>query len=193
MILPIIAYGHSTLRKVCSPIEPDYPDLDQLISNMFETMYSSHGVGLAAPQVNVSIRLIVIDASVYAEEYPEAEGFKRVFINPYILEESGSEWEFSEGCLSIPGITEPVVRKPMVKLKYQDASFQSHEETFLGIVARIIQHEYDHIQGVLFVDRLNSLRKVLLRKKLKDITEGRVDAEYKMIFPSNKTKKKISI
>jgi len=188
MILPIVAYGHSTLRKESGKIDPDYPGLKDLIDNMFETMYSSSGVGLAAPQVNRSIRLIVIDASPYSEEYPDAEGIKKVLINPWIVDESGDEWSFNEGCLSLPEIREDVVRKPIVRLQYQDEDFNSYEEEFSGLLARITQHEYDHLEGILFVDRINSLRKRLLKRRLNDISNGNIKPGYKMIFPGKAKK-----
>jgi peptide deformylase len=183
MILPIVAYGHPTLRKVAEEIDPDYPGLDELIDDMFETMYSSSGVGLAAPQVNRSIRLFIVDATPYAEEFPGATDLKKVFINPIILEEKGEEWSFNEGCLSVPDIREDVIRKPKIILEYQDRDFNLVEEHFDGVMARIIQHEYDHIEGTIFVDRVSPLRKVLLKRKLHDISTGNIDVDYKMIFP----------
>lgn len=191
MILPIVAYGHPTLRKTAVDIEPDHPGLKELTDNMFETMYSSDGVGLAAPQVNQSIRLFIIDASHYADEQPELKDFKKVFINAHILEEEGEEWAFNEGCLSIPEIREDVLRQPRVRLQYQDENFKKHDEVFEGIAARIIQHEYDHLDGILFVDKVNSLRKILLKRKLNDISTGKVNVPYKMIFPSLKKKVKV--
>ena len=149
---------------------------------MFETMYSSKGVGLAAPQINKSIRLFVIDASPFADEYPELEGWKKVFINPQILVEEGEEWDFNEGCLSIPGIREDVERKPELILEYEDENFELHEEKFDGVVARVIQHEYDHLEGILFTDHLSPLKKRLLKGKLNDISKGIVDVNYKMKF-----------
>lgn len=189
MILPITAYGYPVLKKKAQNIQKDYPGLRELIANMFETMYNANGVGLAAPQVNKSIRLIVIDASYYSDEYPELEGFKRVFVNAKILEESGDEWLYEEGCLSVPGIREDVSRKSVVRVEYYNEDFERHEEVFDGIVARIFMHEYDHIEGVLFVDRISPLRKMLLKGKLNDITIGKVDVAYKMIFPLQKAKK----
>ena len=188
MILPIAAYGHPVLRKVAEDIDPDYPGLNELIENMFETMYSAEGVGLAAPQVNQGIRLFIIDANPYAEEHPELKDFKKVFINAEIIEESGEEFVFNEGCLSIPKIREDVVRKPRIRIQYQDTDFNEHDEIYEGIIARIIQHEYDHIEATLFVDRINPLKKMLLKKKLADITNGNIDVEYKMIFPGKKKK-----
>ena len=158
---------------------------------MFETMYSSEGVGLAAPQVNQPIRLFIIDASHYAEEQSELEGFKRVFINAHIIEEEGEEWSFNEGCLSIPDIREDVSRKPRIRMQYVDENFEPHDEVFEGIAARIIQHEYDHLEGILFVDRINSLRKILLKRRLNDISTGNIDVSYRMIYPHRKKKIKV--
>jgi peptide deformylase len=182
MILPIVAYGDPVLKKVAEEIDSDYPGLDKLIEDMYETMYSSKGVGLAAPQINKSIRLFIIDASPFADEYPELEGWKRTFINPRILEEEGEEWDFNEGCLSIPGIREDVERKPELILEYEDENFELHEEKFDGIIARVIQHEYDHLEGILFTDHLSPLKKRLLKGKLTDISKGIVDVNYKMKF-----------
>lgn len=190
MILPIVAYGHPTLKKVAEEIEQDYPDLDKLIEDMFETMHASVGVGLAAPQVNRPIRLFIVDATPYADEYPEAADFRKVFINPYIIEEEGEEWSFNEGCLSVPNIREDIIRKPNITLEYQDRDFNIIEEKFSGVLARIIQHEYDHIEGTIFVDKVNPLRKVLLKRKLHDISTGNIDVAYKMIFPLKPKKKK---
>jgi peptide deformylase len=183
MILPIVAYGHPTLKKVAVDIQPDYPNLSALISDMWETMYQANGVGLAAPQVNKSIRLFVIDATIYADEYPETKDFKKVFINAHILEESGEEVIMSEGCLSLPNMNEEVSRKPDLVINYLDENFQPHTETYGGFIARVIQHEYDHIDGMLYVDRISPFRKMLLKGKLRDITEGKVDVNYRMIFP----------
>lgn len=183
MLLPVVAYGHPTLRKKSVEIGPDYPDLEKFITDLTETMYVADGVGLAAPQVNKNIRMFVIDANPFKEKYPEADGVKGLFINPEIIEESGEEWFYNEGCLSIPGIHEDVLRKPTLTLRYTDANWKEHTKTFSGIVARIIQHEYDHLEGVMFTDRLSPMRKLLLKGKLSDITKGKVDVNYKMIFP----------
>jgi peptide deformylase len=188
MILPIVAYGHPTLRKVAGEIEPGHPGLDELIDNMFETMYHSEGVGLAAPQVNQPIRLFIVDASPYEKDKPEFKGFKKIFINPYIIEETGEEWAFNEGCLSIPEIREDVIRKPRIRIQYQDRDFNSYDEIYEGIPARIIQHEYDHLEATLFVDRISPLRKMLLKRRLNDITNGNIEVDYKMIFPGKKKK-----
>ncbi len=189
MILPVVAYGHPTLKKRAVEIEQDYPDLNEFIENMWETMYKAVGVGLAAPQVNKGIRLFVIDAAPYKDEFPEVEGFKKVFINAEILEETGEEWEYNEACLSVPGLAEYVSRKPKIKIKYQDENFEEHIEEYDGMLARIIQHEYDHIEGVVFVERVSNMKKLLLKNKLKDISTGKVNASYKMIFAPVKRKR----
>ena len=191
MILPILAYGEPVLKKVGKEVEKNHPNLQQLIADMFETMYSSKGVGLAAPQVGQSIRLFIVDATGFSdgeekEKYQHLKGFKKVFINPQIIKESGDEWEFEEGCLSIPGIREPIDRLPVVQLQYYDENFVFHDEIFNGIPARIIQHEYDHIEGILFVDHLNPLKRRLLKRKLNNISIGDVDVNYKMKFPQKK-------
>ncbi|UBM61510.1 peptide deformylase [Candidatus Sulfidibacterium hydrothermale] len=190
MMLPITAYGHPVLKKKGEEIDKNYPELDKLIEDMFETMYESNGVGLAAPQINRSIRLFIVDASPFAEEYPEAQDFKKVFINAQLVREEGDEWEFEEGCLSVPGINEYVSRKPVIYLSYYDENFEFHEEEkFDGIKARIIQHEYDHTDGILFVDRLPAFKKLLLKRKLSDISVGKHGAKYKMIYPKKRVKK----
>ena len=195
MILPIVAYGDPVLKKKAVDITKDYPGLSTLIANMFETMNVALGVGLAAPQVGVSIRLFIIDGSPYVttddddEEEEDEEGlknFRKIFINAQILEEEGTEWKFNEGCLSIPTIREDVERKPNLRIRYVDENFVQHEEEYSGVKARIIQHEYDHIDGVLFTDRINPLRKRLLKRKLTDISKGIVDVKYRMKFPFKK-------
>lgn len=186
MILPIYAYGEPVLRQEGKEISADYPKLKELIANMFETMYASHGVGLAAPQIGLPIRLFIVDGAPFAEEDPQLEGFKRVFINAYIIDESGEPWEFEEGCLSIPTIREKVKRHETITLEYMDENFQLKEETFNGLAARIIQHEHDHTDGVLFVDHINQFRRSLLAKKLNDISRGKVDADYRMRFPKKR-------
>jgi peptide deformylase len=192
MILPILAYGDPILKKECDEIGKDYPKLSDLISDMFETMYKAKGVGLAAPQIGKNIRLFIVDGSPFAEKEegeeddPLAEGiedFKKVFINPIIEEEDGKEWPFQEGCLSIPKIRENVSRKPDIVVSYYDENWVLHEEKFSGYAARIIQHEYDHIEGVLFTDYLSPLKRKLLKKKLNNITNGLIEIEYKMSFP----------
>lgn len=195
MILPIVAYGDPVLKKEAEEIDENYPDLKQLIEDMFETMYEASGVGLAAPQIGKSIRLFVVDASPFAErdddeeEDPRAagtEGFKRVFINPVIEEESGPKWGFAEGCLSIPKIREEVMRHETIRISWYDENWQFHEETFDGYRARVIQHEYDHVDGVLFTDHLSVLKKRLLTKRLSNISQGIVNVDYKMKFPNVK-------
>lgn len=187
MKLPIIAYGDPVLRKVATDIEPqEYPHIKQLIADMFETMYGAKGVGLAAPQVGLSMRMFVVDASPFGDDEPELEGFKKTFINARILEESGEEWAFNEGCLSIPDIREDVYRKANLVISYYDEDWKHHQESFGGLAARIIQHEYDHIEGKLFTDKLSPLRKRLLEKKLSDISKGNVSVDYKMKFPAAK-------
>lgn len=186
MKLPIIAYGDAVLRKKATDINAEYPDLSGLIANMFETMYGAHGVGLAAPQIGLAIRLFVIDATSFAEDEPSLIDFKKVFINAEILEETGEKWSFNEGCLSIPDIREDVERKENVKLSYFDENWMKHEETFSGLAARVIQHEYDHIEGKLFVDKLSPLRKTMLNNRLSSISKGMVKVDYKMKFPAVK-------
>ncbi len=188
MILPIAAYGHPILRKKAINIEADYLNLQELIANMFETMYFSKGVGLAAPQINLSIRIFVIDASPYSSEYPEAEGFKKVFINPIMIEEEGRLWLFNEGCLSVPEIREDISRKPNIKLAYYDENFNYFEENFSGLPARVIQHEYDHLEGIVFVDKLSPLKKMLLKRRLTDIMRGHVNIPYKILIQSKSKK-----
>jgi peptide deformylase len=193
MIIPIRAYGDPVLKKVAQDIEPGHPGLEQLIADMFETMYAANGVGLAAPQIGQSIRLFIVDASPFAEDEDgkptddaHLKEFKKVFINPYIVEEEGEEWGFEEGCLSIPNIREEVMRQPKIVLQYQDEHFKEHEEEFDGFAARVIQHEHDHLDGVLFTDHLSPLRRRLLQGKLRDISHGRTDAKYEMRFPPAK-------
>lgn len=195
MILPIVAYGDPVLKKEAQEIDKNYPELDTLISDMFETMYKAAGVGLAAPQIGRSIRLFVVDGSPFAdtddddEPDPMAVGmedFKQVFINPIITSEEGEEWGFNEGCLSIPKIREEVYRKGKIHISYYDADWNFHEETFEGYKARIIQHEYDHIEGVLFTDHLSVLKRKLLTKKLSNISKGEILVDYKMKFPAIK-------
>ena len=194
MILPIVAYGDPVLKKTAIEIDQSYPDLLLLIDNMFETMYKAKGVGLAAPQIGKSIRLFVVDGSPFADEEgdepdPRAEGivdFKKVFINPIIIDETGDEWAFNEGCLSIPKIREDVYRPETIHITYYDENWNYHEESFNGYAARIIQHEYDHIEGVLFTDHLSVLKRKLLQKRLTNISKGIVDIDYKMKFPVKK-------
>ena len=196
MILPIVAYGDPVLKKVGKDITKEYPKLDQLISNMYETMYGASGLGLAAPQIGLPIRLFIVDAEPFAEdesltkeEQEIFKGFKKTFINPKILEEKGDEWPFCEGCLSIPDVREDVFRKSEVTIVYFDENFEEHTETYDGLIARVIQHEYDHIEGVLFTDKLSSLKKRLIKGKLTNISKGKIDIEYKMRFPNKKKKR----
>ncbi len=193
MILPIVAYGDPVLRKKAVEIPEDYPNLKELVENMFETMYNASGVGIAAPQIGKAIRLFVVDATPFAddedlskEEQERLKTFKKAFINPQILEETGDEWAFSEGCLSIPGINEDVFRCSNIKIKYQDEDFNEHVEEFDGLLARVIQHEYDHIEGILFTDKLSSLKKRIIKSKLAGISKGKVNADYRMRFPAVK-------
>ncbi len=193
MILPIVAYGDPVLRKVAKDITQEYPKLGELITNMWETMYNAHGVGLAAPQVGLPIRLFVVDTTPFSddeelskEEQEALNGFKKVFINAKIEVENGKEWDFNEGCLSIPDIREDVKRKPEITIHYLDETFTPHTETYDGLLARVIQHEYDHIEGILFTDKLSSLKKRLLKSRLDKISKGKIDVEYKMKFPNIK-------
>lgn len=181
MILPIVGYGRSVLRVPTKDIDNTYPELEKLIEDMFETMYRASGVGLAAPQVNLPISVLVIDADPFKENYPEGEGFKRAMINPEVLEIGGEPWAFEEGCLSLPGIHENVTRPANVKVRYYDEKFVQHEEELFGICARVFQHEYDHLQGKVFVDRISNIRKAFLKKKLSDISSNRVRPDYKMM------------
>ncbi len=182
-IKPILAYGDPVLKKKASPIDKDHEGLQQLIADMWETMYNAQGVGLAAPQIGESIRLFVIDANPFADEEPQLKDFKKVFINAEILEENGKEWHFNEGCLSFPELREEIQRKPEITIRYQDENFDMHEEKYEGTAARIIQHEYDHIEGKLMVDHFSPLKKTLLRKKLSNISKGQVSVNYPMKFP----------
>ncbi|QJD96363.1 peptide deformylase [Mucilaginibacter robiniae] len=187
MKLPIVAYGDPVLRRKAIDIIPEEePDLKQLVTDMFETMYAARGVGLAAPQVGLSLRLFVVDATPFDDDEPELKDFKKAFINAQVLEETGEEWPFNEGCLSIPDVREDVYRKSHVRLSYYDENMEHHEEVFKGLVARIIQHEYDHIEGKLFTDKLSPLRKRLIEKRLSDISRGVVKVDYKMKFPAAK-------
>ena len=190
MILPVTAYGSPVLRKMGTEISKDYPNLEELIANMWETMYNAMGVGIAAPQIGLPIRLFVIDASPFAddEELSEADQktlkeFKRTFINAKIIEETGEEWAFNEGCLSIPDVREDVFRKETITIEYFDENWKKQTETLTGLAARIVQHEYDHIEGVLFTDLLSTLKKRLIKGKLLNISKGKINAEYKMRFP----------
>jgi len=196
MILPIVAYGDAVLKKMGTPITKDYPNLDTLIENMFETMYNALGVGLAAPQIGLPIRLFVIDTTPFSEDEdltPEEQNklkdFKRVFINAKITKEEGDEWAFNEGCLSIPDVREDVFRQPKLIIEYVDENFNKHIEEFEGLIARVIQHEYDHIDGILFTDRLSAFKKRLLKSRLTNISKGKIDIDYRMRFPDQKKKR----
>lgn len=192
MILPIVAYGHPVLRKVASEIMPGHPNLEKLIADMWDTMYNSNGVGLAAPQVNKDIRLFIVDTEQifrHMEEdkeeiyYPDAPGIKAVFINAHMIEAEGEEWAYNEGCLSIPKIREDIYRQETITLQYRNENFESFTHTFTGITARVILHEYDHIEGKLFIDYLPPLKRKLMKGKLADISKGKVNVDYKMLFP----------
>ncbi|MCC9043929.1 peptide deformylase [Myroides sp. M-43] len=193
MILSIVGYGDAVLRKVGEDITKDYPNLKELIANMYETMYGAYGVGLAAPQVGLPIRLFVVDTAPFAEMDGNTEeeiafltSFKKTFINAKILKEEGEEWAFNEGCLSIPEIHEPVKRKSKIQIEYYDEDFVKHIEEFDGLAARVIQHEYDHIEGVLFTDKISVLKKKLISKKLNNILEGKIFTDYKMKLSKKK-------
>ena len=179
MILPIYLYGQPVLRKVSQDISLDYPELLKLIEDMFETMYHTEGIGLAAPQIGLSIRVVVMDLDVFSEDMPELKGFKKVFINPKIIERGSEEISREEGCLSLPGIHETVKRSSKVRLQYMDESFSSHDEVFEGYVARVIQHEFDHLDGKMFIDRISPIRKQLIKSKLNGIVSGKVNCNYK--------------
>lgn len=185
MILPIVAYGNPILRQRAARVPADYPDLNNLIADMFETMYHASGVGLAAPQIGKRMRLFVVDLAPFAENEANAhiKGLKRVFINAEKIEEKGEDWRFNEGCLSLPTIREDVVRPASITLAYDDENFDRKRETFEGLIARVLQHEYDHIEGVLFTDRLSPLKRGLLKNKLDGIAKGKVDVAYPMRFP----------
>ena len=186
MILPIVAFGTPVLRQKAKKIDEDYKGLLELVDNMFETMYKASGVGLAAPQIGMSIRLFIVDASPFQEEEPKLKDFKKVFLNPEIVEEEGEKFDFNEGCLSIPHIREDVSRKSKILIRFQDEHFKNYEEEFDGLAARIIQHEYDHIEGVLFTDYLSPIKKRLLKRKLNDISKGNISVDYRMKFPQKK-------
>ncbi|GAA4976601.1 peptide deformylase [Algibacter aquimarinus] len=196
MILPIVAYGDPVLKKKATDITKDYPNFDDLLDNMFETMYNAYGVGLAAPQIGLPIRLFLVDTSPFSEdedlseeEQKELKDFKRVFINAKITKEEGDQWAFNEGCLSIPDVREDVFRQPKITIEYLDENFKSHTETFDGLIARVIQHEYDHIEGVLFTDKLSSLKKRLIKGRLNNISKGKINVDYRMRFPNQKKRR----
>ena len=190
MILPIFAYGDSVLRKKGETITKDYPKLDVLIENMFETMYAANGIGLAAPQIGLPIRLFLVDATPFAEdedltevEQKQLEDFKKIFINAQILDEFDEPWPYEEGCLSIPNIREDVTRPESIKIKYVDENFVEHIDKYDDMTARVIQHEYDHIEGILFIDKISAFKRQLIKSKLNNISKGNVDVDYKMKFP----------
>jgi len=196
MILPIVAYGDAVLKKKAKDIDKDYPNLNELIANMYETMYGAYGVGLAAPQIGLPIRLFLVDTDPFSEdedlseeERTQLKGFKKTFINAQILEEEGDEWAFNEGCLSIPDVREDVFRQPKIKIQYQDENFETHVEEYDGLIARVIQHEYDHIEGILFTDKLSSFKKRLIKGKLTNISKGKIKIDYKMRFPAMSRKR----
>ena len=193
MILPIVAYGDPVLRKVGKELNKDYPNLKELLANMWETMYNANGVGLAAPQIGLPIRLFLVDTTPFAddedlspEEQKALSGFKKTFINAQMVEETGKEWPFNEGCLSIPDIREDVQRKDTITISYLDENFKPLTETYNGLLARVIQHEYDHIEGILFTDKLSSLKKRLLKGRLTNISKGKINVDYRMRFPDMK-------
>ena len=193
MILPIVAYGDPILRKLGKDIPPDFPKLGELIDNMYETMYNANGVGLAAPQIGLPLRLFVVDTRPFSNDEDLApkeqnilKDFKRAFINPQINEERGQEWSFNEGCLSIPDIREDVKRQDTISITYFDENFKSITDTFDGLLARVIQHEYDHIEGILFTDKLSPLKKRMLKGKLSSISKGKIEVDYRMRFPNQK-------
>lgn len=195
MILPIVAYGHPVLKRKAQEVNPQSKEVQELIDNMWETMYNASGVGLAAPQVGKSWRIFIIDPAAFAadeslpeDEKKELKSLKQTFINPEVIEENGDEWAFQEGCLSIPDVREDVFRKPEIKIAYHDREGQLQETNFSGVAARVIQHEYDHIEGVLFTDKLSGLKKRLIKGKLNAISKGKIDIEYRMKFPKYKKK-----
>jgi peptide deformylase len=193
MILPIIGYGDPVLRKIGNELTPEYPNLKEIIANMYETMYNACGVGLAAEQVGLSLRLFVIDTTPFSDdedlnvkEQKQLNGFKRTFINAKMIKEEGEEWAFNEGCLSIPDVREDVYRNPTITIEYCEEDFVMKTEVFDGLIARVIQHEYDHIEGILFTDKISSLKKRLIQKKLKNIIEGKTFQDYRMKFFAKK-------
>lgn len=193
MTLPIVGYGDPVLRKVCDEISADYPNLNEIIANMYDTMYNAYGVGLAAPQVGLVIRLFVIDTEPFSDsedltsdEQNQLKGFKQTFINAKMLKEEGEEWAFNEGCLSIPDVREDVYRQEKITLEYFDENFNKKTEVFDGIIARVIQHEYDHIEGILFTDKIATLKKTLIKKKLQNIMDGKARPDYRMRFCNKK-------
>jgi peptide deformylase len=196
MILPIVAYGDAVLKRKAKEIDKDYPKLKELLENMYETMYGAFGVGLAAPQIGLAIRLFLVDTEPFSEDEELSEkdreqmkNFKKTFINAQILEEEGEEWAFNEGCLSIPDVREDVFRQPKIKIQYQDENFETHVEEYEGLIARVIQHEYDHIEGILFTDKLSSFKKRLIKGRLTNISKGKINIDYRMRFPAMSRKR----
>jgi peptide deformylase len=193
MIVPIFGYGEPVLRKIGEDLSPDFPNLQEIIANMYDTMYNAYGVGLAAPQIGLAIRLFVVDMEPFSdsedltiEEKEQLKGFKSTFINAKMLVEEGDEWGFNEGCLSIPDVREDVYRNEKITIEYYDENFNKKTEVFDGLIARVIQHEYDHIEGILFTDKISSLKKTLIKKKLQNIMEGKARPDYKMKFVAKK-------
>lgn len=193
MILPIVGYGDPVLRKMCEEISPEYPNLKDLIANMYDTMYNAYGVGLAAPQIGLAIRLFVIDTEPFSdsedltkEEEEQLKGFKQTFINAKMLKEDGEEWSFNEGCLSIPDVREDVYRNERITIEFLDENFNKKTEVYEGLIARVIQHEYDHIEGILFTDKISTLKRTLIKKKLQNIMDGKARPDYKMRFCNKK-------
>lgn len=193
MILPIVGYGDPVLRKMCEEISPEYPNLKDLIANMYDTMYNAYGVGLAAPQIGLAIRLFVIDTEPFSdsedltkEEQEQLKGFNQTFINAKMLKEDGEEWSFNEGCLSIPDVREDVYRNERITIEFLDENFNKKTEVYEGLIARVIQHEYDHIEGILFTDKISTLKRTLIKKKLQNIMDGKARPDYKMRFCNKK-------
>ncbi|AUC78107.1 peptide deformylase [Nonlabens sp. MB-3u-79] len=193
MILPVVAYGDPVLRKKAKDITPEHPQFKEILENMWETMYNASGVGLAAPQVGLPIRLFLVDTTPFAddseltkEESEQLVGFKKAFINAEIIEENGEEWAFNEGCLSIPNVREDVYRQEEVVIRYLDENFEGQTDTYQGLIARVIQHEYDHIEGILFTDKISSLKKRLIKGRLSNISKGKTNVDYRMRFPDVK-------
>lgn len=182
MILPVYAYGQPVLKEVGKTIDKDYPELELLLKNMWETMYHASGVGLAAPQIGRSIRVFLVDTIQIMEEGEEDKGIKQTFINARKIEEGGEEWDYEEGCLSIPNVRGNVSRPAQIRLRYMDENFREYEKVFTGMNARVIQHEYDHIDGLLFTERLKPVKKRMMKRKLENIKNGKASAEYKMKF-----------
>ena len=193
MIVPIVGYGDPVLRKICENITEEYPNFQELLVNMYDTMYNAYGVGLAAPQIGLAIRLFIIDTEPFsdsedltAEEQLELKGFKQTFINAKMIVEEGDEWSFNEGCLSIPEVREDVYRNEKITIEYLDENFIKKTQSYSGLIARVIQHEYDHIEGILFTDKISSLKKTLIKKKLQNIMDGKARPDYRMRFVNKK-------